>query len=151
MPHQIKMQYLQIYNIVDTSIQHPISGQSSSVVKGCMYICLIWQILPLVIEEYWSSANSIRNFPRWNKVVWMKSEMQILRFYLVGQNCNLARGVSLSGPSLVLLKTLNNYSLHIIFPCGNWLWMWTWKHGNLKKKRVDSCKFLQLIMCMWRS
>ena len=29
-------------NIVDTSIKHPISGQSITEVKGCMYIRLIW-------------------------------------------------------------------------------------------------------------
>ena len=38
--------------IVDTSIQHPISGQSTTVVKAVQYIQLIWQILPLVMEEH---------------------------------------------------------------------------------------------------
>ncbi len=38
LPHQVKTQYLQISNIVDTSIKHQISGQSTTVVKGCMYI-----------------------------------------------------------------------------------------------------------------
>ena len=68
MPHKVKMQYLQISNIVDisikhqisrqltymlkgnavykyktvnTSIKHQISGQSMSMLKGCMYTCLI--------------------------------------------------------------------------------------------------------------
>ena len=36
-PHKAKTQYLQLQNIVDTSIKHPIS-----VVKGSMYMCLIW-------------------------------------------------------------------------------------------------------------
>ncbi len=29
-------------NIVDTSLRHLISGQYTTVVKGCMYIWLIW-------------------------------------------------------------------------------------------------------------
>ncbi len=36
LPPQVKTQYLQ--NIVDTSIEHWNSGQSITVVKGCMYI-----------------------------------------------------------------------------------------------------------------
>ncbi len=39
---QIKMQYVQISNIIDTSIIHPISSQSTLMVKGCLDICLIW-------------------------------------------------------------------------------------------------------------
>ncbi len=42
LPHQVKRQCLQILNIIDTSIKYAISGQSTSVVKGCMYICLTW-------------------------------------------------------------------------------------------------------------
>ncbi len=30
------------YIVLDTSIKHLISGQSTAVVKGCIYICLIW-------------------------------------------------------------------------------------------------------------
>ncbi len=41
LPHQVKTQYLQIENIVDTSIKYQISGKSTTVVKGCMYIWLI--------------------------------------------------------------------------------------------------------------
>ncbi len=37
--YQVKMQYLQIQNIVDTSIKCQISDKSTTVVKGCMYIC----------------------------------------------------------------------------------------------------------------
>ncbi len=35
-----------------TSLKHLISGQSTTVVKVCMYTCLIWQILALVMEEH---------------------------------------------------------------------------------------------------
>ncbi len=42
LPSQAKTQYLQIWNIVDTSIKHPITGQSTTVVKGSMYIWFIW-------------------------------------------------------------------------------------------------------------
>ena len=35
--YQIKTQYLQIENIVDTSIKHLISGLSTIGVQGCMY------------------------------------------------------------------------------------------------------------------
>ena len=87
LPSQVKTQYLQIQNIVDTSIKHPISSQSTTVVKDCMYIWLMWQILPLVMEEHWSCANFFKNLPRYNKVVCMGSEMEILHFYLVGQKC----------------------------------------------------------------
>ena len=38
LPYQLKTQYLQILNVVDTSIKRQISGQSTTVVKGCMYI-----------------------------------------------------------------------------------------------------------------
>ena len=30
------MQYVQISNLIDTSIKHPISGQSAHMVKDCM-------------------------------------------------------------------------------------------------------------------
>ncbi len=35
LPYQVKTQYLQTKNIVDTSIKHQISGQATTVVKGC--------------------------------------------------------------------------------------------------------------------
>ena len=37
--YKVKMQYVQVLNIVDTSIKHQISGQSTPMVKGCMHIC----------------------------------------------------------------------------------------------------------------
>ncbi len=40
--YKVKMQYVQVSKIADTSIKHPIWGQSSPMVKGCMYICWIW-------------------------------------------------------------------------------------------------------------
>ena len=40
--HQVKMQYQHIQNIVDTSIKHQISGQSTPTVKGCFDICSMW-------------------------------------------------------------------------------------------------------------
>ena len=36
--YKVKMQYVQISNIIDTSIKRPISGQSTLLVKGCMDI-----------------------------------------------------------------------------------------------------------------
>ncbi len=36
--YQVKTQYLQIKTYKDTSIKHPLSAQSTTVVKGCMYI-----------------------------------------------------------------------------------------------------------------
>ena len=57
------MQYVQISNIIDTSIRCLISGQSTAMVKGCMAICLIWLILLLVIVEHWLSAYLLRNLP----------------------------------------------------------------------------------------
>ncbi len=41
LPPQVKTQYLQIQNIVDTSIKRQISDQSISMLKGCIYVCLI--------------------------------------------------------------------------------------------------------------
>ena len=38
LPPKVKMQYLQIYYIVDTSISCQISHQSAFILKGCMYI-----------------------------------------------------------------------------------------------------------------
>ncbi len=34
--YQVKTQYVQILKPVDTSVKHAISGQSSSMPKGCM-------------------------------------------------------------------------------------------------------------------
>ena len=42
LPYKVKTQYVQISNIIDTSFKHPISGQSISLIKGCMDISLIW-------------------------------------------------------------------------------------------------------------
>ena len=36
--HKVKMQYVQIQNKLDTSIKHEISSQSTSMLKGCMYM-----------------------------------------------------------------------------------------------------------------
>ena len=38
---EVRMQYVQIWNIVDTSIsiKHQISGQCTSMLKGYMYMC----------------------------------------------------------------------------------------------------------------
>ncbi len=41
LPNKVKKQYVQLYNIVDTSIKHQISGHSTSMLKGCMRVCLI--------------------------------------------------------------------------------------------------------------
>ncbi len=41
LPHEVKTQYLQIYNTVDTSIKSQISGEFTSMLKGCMCICLM--------------------------------------------------------------------------------------------------------------
>ncbi len=40
-PHKVKTKYVQIENKVDTSIKYHISGQSTFMLKGYMYICLI--------------------------------------------------------------------------------------------------------------
>ncbi len=66
---------MQISNIIDTSIKHPISGQSTPMVKRFMYL----------LRAFLSSANFFRNFPRWKSVVCIQSDMHILRFYFVGQ------------------------------------------------------------------
>ena len=39
--YKVTTQYVQISNIIDTSIKHPISGQSTPMEKGCVDICLI--------------------------------------------------------------------------------------------------------------
>ena len=39
--YKVKTQYVQISNIVDTSIKHPISDQSTTVVKGYMDISYV--------------------------------------------------------------------------------------------------------------
>ena len=40
LPYKVKKQYVQILNIVDTSIKHQISGQSIPTVKGCMDVMI---------------------------------------------------------------------------------------------------------------
>ncbi len=42
LPYQVKTQYLQILNIIDTSLKCAISSQSTPMSKGCIDICLIW-------------------------------------------------------------------------------------------------------------
>ncbi len=66
--------------------------------------------LPLVMEEHWSSANFFRNFLRQKKVVCMKSEMQILRFYLVRQNWH---NLSLTPKVVSTVKYYNDSTLMI--------------------------------------
>ena len=39
--YKVRSQYVPISNIVDASIKHPISSQSTPMLKGCMNICLI--------------------------------------------------------------------------------------------------------------
>ena len=57
------------YKTVDTSIKHQISGHYTSILKGCIDICLIWKILPLVKEEHWSFTYFFWNYPRQKKVL----------------------------------------------------------------------------------
>ena len=52
LPFKVKVQYVQTSNVIDPSIKHPISGQSTPMVKDCMNIYLTWQTLPLVIEQH---------------------------------------------------------------------------------------------------
>ncbi len=42
LPYEVKMQYAQISNMIDTSIKFHMSGQSTPIVKGFMDICLIF-------------------------------------------------------------------------------------------------------------
>ena len=37
LPYKVKMQYVQISNIIDTSIKHQISNQSTPMIKGCIH------------------------------------------------------------------------------------------------------------------
>ncbi len=50
LPYKVKMQYVQISNLIDTSIKYPISGQSISTVNGCMDIMfdIVDTAVPLV-------------------------------------------------------------------------------------------------------
>ena len=41
LPYKVRRQYVQISNIIDTSITHTISGHSTPMVTGCMDLCLI--------------------------------------------------------------------------------------------------------------
>ena len=44
LPYKVKTQYVQVSNIADTSIKHPISGQSTPMVKGFkdMFDMVLW-------------------------------------------------------------------------------------------------------------
>ncbi len=44
LPYKVKTQYVQLSNMVDTSIKHPILSQFTTTLNGCMEICLIWWI-----------------------------------------------------------------------------------------------------------
>ncbi len=56
--YKVKRQYVQISNIIDTSIKHPISCQP---VKGCMFDMVD---TALSYYEHWSSANFFKNLPQ---------------------------------------------------------------------------------------
>ncbi len=43
------------------------------------------------MEDHWSSAKCLRNFPRQKKVLCMWCKMHILHFYFVGQMCSSAQ------------------------------------------------------------
>ncbi len=83
----VKTQYLQILNIADTSIKHLISCQSTTMVNGFMYIMVDMVDTAfsygraLIVCEFLQETLKVKE-----SIVYMKSEMQILRFYLVGQN-----------------------------------------------------------------
>ncbi len=68
--YNVKMQYVQISNIIDTSIKHPISITSTPMVKGCMDIVWYGRYWILkVIEEHWLSPESSkveRKYFTWN-------------------------------------------------------------------------------------
>ncbi len=49
--YNVKRQYVQISNIIDTSIRRPILYQSTPMVKGCMDIMLDMVDTALVIED----------------------------------------------------------------------------------------------------
>ena len=95
-PYQVETQYLQIFasqirNYESTLTHSPqlkdhFSGQSTSMLKVCIYVCFIWKILPLVMEDHGSFDNFFRNIPRWKKVACMYSDLRIVRFHLVRQN-----------------------------------------------------------------
>ena len=40
LPYKVKTWYVQISDILDAFIKHPISGQSTTMVKGCMDIIM---------------------------------------------------------------------------------------------------------------
>ncbi len=71
--------------MADASIKHQISGQFTAVVKGYMYMFYM-------VDTTFSSGRPLvvcyfrqKSF----EVVCMKSEMQILCFYLVEQRCGM--------------------------------------------------------------
>ena len=64
----------------------------------------MWYILPFVIEDHWSPANFFRTWLQESSkvkgsIVCMKSEMQIQRFYLVGQTYYSVRSLFSFGTS----------------------------------------------------
>ena len=73
LPYQVKRQYLQIYNISSASIKHKILCQSTTMVKGCMYIyvwyysryCLqLWKIFDRLL----SSSGIVQG--KWKQCAW---------------------------------------------------------------------------------
>ncbi len=58
-------------------------GQSTSMIKGCMYIVFHVLAIPLFMEGNFSPANFFRKFSRLMKVVCMLHGMQKMNFYLI--------------------------------------------------------------------
>ncbi len=88
LPYQVKTQYLQILDIIDTSIKRAIANFRSipPMVKGCINLMFDMVDTAFGYREHWSSANFFENLPRLREVVCMEFEMQILRFNFVGQS-----------------------------------------------------------------
>ena len=80
---QSKRLYVQISNIIDTSIKYPISGQSISMVKGCMDIC--FDMVDTVFS-YWRALISVNFFQSKRKKFVCNLKCTYCIFYFVGQN-----------------------------------------------------------------
>ncbi len=76
------------YKIVDTSIKHQISGQSTSMLKGCMYI---FDIVDTALTSYWKSIDRLLFFSGI-----FQSER---KYYVCNRKCRYYVFTSWSGPA----------------------------------------------------
>ena len=74
---------MQISNIIDTSIKHPISGQSTTMVKSCMDICILPSVIVFLLWVAELYHEEVENQDRIYSVESMQENNKIHEGYII--------------------------------------------------------------------